>query len=235
MSFRINFEPSVSFENTPIHVGQEIRSTKKARKRKQVNFTPTELETPPAAKKLLMEQRTLRFGNGRNYVLYNGLKTNKAIRRRRITNNHMDQELYSTITKALIILNSMINDNHLQWLEWNAVNNIITAVLPEKTANDANVLTHKAWKKYKTNLSKVSRQTSLFRLAEALQVMGNEFMDLADISDTVIRKIFKRLTGANLSTSIEEFTDWRESLFNCPKKIEKNGFRFQYQSITEET
>jgi len=237
-SFRFDFSPSES--DTSIQQ-QPKRATKRRRQQfvsdpesldDTVDVDELELQELPATKLPIMVRE---LKNGDSAIIRKGLwkiTNQKELQRDvRIAYGRLENEITTAINKGLLLLTTMLNDNHLEWLEWNSVNNIITAVLPDRTVTGYELLTTKLWKRYRMNISRSAREVSLYRLYTAIQTLGNEIKDCRMNCHRLILKISDRFKGNGNITFSRQRARLEKSLRSKPMRLERNGNFFEMREL----
>ena len=140
----------------------------------------------------------------------------------------MKTELISTLTKGLILLNMLIYDDHLEWLEWHSMINIFAGALPEKDGMGNIIHTTRLIKNIKTGLTKTNRENTWYKLSTALQCLGNELPEMQPDCKLTINKIYNRIKGLHFTKTLSTVRGWKKSLAGKPRRITKTGLTIHY-------
>jgi len=214
------------------------RNVTKRRKRPAVVFDSSEsedeidLDNVPSARLPLkwVGARSLALSNGSRVLVYEGLvdQTKHGVSRNiSVSGRSLDGEAFVLLNKCLIILHMMCGDNHIEYREWNAVNNMAHNIIPERNHRGIDIKFPGLWRKYKTNLARSNRDVSWYRLYQALQALGTEFPACKENAHKLIRKIYK-LIVLQPKKPMSQVLERAKSLSTKPGKLELVGCRYEF-------
>ena len=129
---------------------------------------------------------------------------------------HEDKVL--VISKGILLLNIVVNDNELDCLIWNQINAIISKVLPDHFSDGGSLKSASMWRSYRATITRITREKSLAKLSMVLQAMANEIPDIREHADKLIRKIYERVKNTTAGTRQEKEAN-KLSLKQKPNKI----------------
>ena len=167
--------------------------------------------------------RHLALSSGKTVIIYNGLKLLPIRQNLKIKDGTEDQEVKLAVDKAIQLLSYSCSENNLQWVEWDAISSIVTKVLPSVTSEGYEIKSFGAWRKYKINLRRYDRETNWYRLAEAVQIIGNEFEMCRKHAHKLLMRLFSRIFGTKIQAFSRERRLWMKAMKAKPIKLEKSG------------
>ena len=237
-----------NFEYSETETGEQVPLTPQrrlARRRHKVLFSDSmdtnSLSTPgvpmldtitiPDTPKGLPKVPTVRSARVRKSlqkIYFSGFVKDSTLKRIEIKPSTMKTEVVSTLTKGLLLLNLLIYDDHLEWLEWYSMLNIFAGALPEKDGIGNIVNTTRLIKNIRTNMTKTNRENTWYKLSTAIQCLGNEIPEMQKECENTIKKIYNRLKGMHFTKTLYTVKAWKKSLAGKPKKLTKTGSTMHY-------
>jgi hypothetical protein len=135
-------------------------------------------------------------------------------------NDEMESFILSTIRKGLRLLSKIILNNNLNYVELKAIAGIITAYMPANDRNLNELESPKLWSKFIRFLSRSNRRTSMYRLTQACQKLGNEMSGTTEDCDALIKKIYNLIRGDTGKICCNaDRNEWENSLESKPLKF----------------
>jgi len=188
--------------------------------------TPISLTTsPPTFKRV--PHRTLVLQNGKSVRIYKGFNKLNNIHTVECDEDPANDYGMSRIFVNLNTLKGVLENEMTDFHIWYGINQAIYELLPIQDKKGMPTKSMEAWRGYKMYLSRSTRQVSLYRLYQALQIMGNEFSDLTPVCNKVIKMVFNELFMTKWTPLGKNWRMASEVLEQKPPKFEVNGTTFK--------
>ena len=142
-------------------------------------------------------------------------------------NTELTTFIEETIIIGLKLLRALVLNPEVNFIELKSISTIITTYLPERSRDNEELTSTIMWGKFTRNLTRSNRRTSMFRLTQAAQVMGNEIPALKNSCEKLVYKIYRLIRGDTEKIfDAHDRSIWKAGLESKPKKFFRVGSNY---------